>query len=296
MGWLSTLGKLGATVGASMIGSPALGAAVYGGLSAAGKAKAANKAPAGGGGDAGGGGWADTAASVLGGLGNAGQVAGATAGGSAQGRAQESALLDARDRTATDRYQAEQAAQNQAAQTDLQRKNFTETNRGSRARQAAVADILANFKGTQINIPGIASANVTGGMQMGDGAKQAMGKLREQALLAQLQGDSPDGEKFTGGAMLKPQALSQAPEASGMDKAMGALGTIGSFAGALGPQFAELLARKQYDVGAGPQAPPAAQAGLGAMPGEDVGMPMAPPDPRAGLMANQKRLGQNVSL
>jgi hypothetical protein len=294
MGWLSTLGKLGASVGASMIGSPALGAAVYSGLSAAGKAKAANKA-AQAGGDAGGGGWADTAANVLGGLGTAGQVAGATAGGSAQGRLLESGALDQRDRTATDRYQAEQAAQNQAAQTDLSRKGFTENARGSRAKQAAIADMLANFKGTQINIPGIASANVTGGMQMGDGAKQAMGKLREQALLAQLQGDSPDGEKFTGGAMLRPQALSKAPEASGMDKAMGALGTIGSFAGALGPQFVDLLARKQYDVGA-PQAPQLPTNALAGMPGEEVGLPMAPPDPRAALAANQKRLGQNVSL
>jgi hypothetical protein len=167
-------------------------------------------------------------------LGDVSQIMGATSAGRGAGRAAESQLLDQRDRTATDRYQTEQAAQMAAGQQDLQRKGFTEQARGGRAKQAAIADMLANFQGTNISVPGIQSANISGGMQMHDGAKQAMGKLREQALLAQLKGDSPGGEDFQGGTILKPQAMSNVPQANGYDKFLNVASSLSGVAGAFG--------------------------------------------------------------
>jgi hypothetical protein len=214
-----TVGGVPAAVGGVGAGSAGLGAGTAGlGATAAGGLSTAGKL-----------------AAMSGKIGQASQVAGAMSAANAQGRAQESQLLDARDRTATDRYQTEQAAQMSAGQQDLERKGFTEQARGSRAKQAAIADMLANFKGTQITIPGIQSATTTGGLQVGSpGVQQAMGKLREQALLAQLQGDAPGGENFQGGKILKPAAMSDVPHEGGYSKLLGIASGLGSMAGAYG--------------------------------------------------------------
>ena len=160
---------------------------------------------------------------------------GGGADAAAKARQAEADLNVKRDTLAEQAFQAQQNAQMNAGNLDLQRKGFEEQARSTRAKQAAIADMLANFKGTQINIPGIKSAQITGGLNVNSpGVQQAMSGLRQQALLAQLKGDTPGGEGFTGGALLTPPAQAAIPKASGWEKFLGIAGQIAGLGGALG--------------------------------------------------------------
>jgi hypothetical protein len=171
-------------------------------------------------------------------LGTAGDIAGNVARSRAQGRADEADVLTRRDREVTSRYGTAQGAEMQKAQVDLARKGFEEAARGGRAKQAALADMLAGFEPTRISVPGIQTANVTGGLRVGDGARAALGQLHQQALMKQLAGDT-----FEGGTMLTPPPMSELPKAGKLDSILNTLGIIGSIGGAVGGMLPPSMAK-----------------------------------------------------
>jgi hypothetical protein len=134
-------------------------------------------------------------------------------------------------------YQTQQAAQNQAGQLDLQRKMFSEDARGGRAKQVALADLLSNMQDVSINVPGIQTANVSGGLRpsaLGATGRQGMGELSKQALEAMLSGDT-----FTGGEMLKGPNLMAPQQACGVERGLDWAGLIGSIIGGVGKSVQE---------------------------------------------------------
>lgn len=168
---------------------------------------------------------------ILGAITGLGGLLGGGAKAASDGRMNEAQLNVLRDRNALDAYGTAQNAQFQQGGLDLQRKGFTEDARGGRAKQAAIADLLAKFKPTQISVPGIPQAQVSGGLQgLGAGGQQAMAELMKQALAAQLAGD-----KFEGGNILKAPTQSAIPKAGLLEKIMGIGGMIGQGAGAIAP-------------------------------------------------------------
>jgi hypothetical protein len=141
-------------------------------------------------------------------------------------------------------YQTEQAAQNQAGQLDLQRKMFSEDARGGRAKQVALADLLSNMQDISINVPGIQTANVTGGLRpsaMGATGRQGMGELSKQALEALMSGD-----EFTGGNILKAPTLQGPKGASGLEQGLDWAGLIGSLVGGVGQSVQDAQAPTTY--------------------------------------------------
>jgi hypothetical protein len=65
-----------------------------------------------------------------------------------------------------------------------------------------LADLLGNMQDVSVNVPGIQTASVTGGLRpsaMGAGGKQAMGELLKQALFAQMQNPGASGEMGAAG-------------------------------------------------------------------------------------------------
>lgn len=147
----------------------------------------------------------------------------------ADGRAAQAALQGGQDRTLTDQYGINQQAEMAKGNLDLAQKNFTENARGNRAKQAMLADMLMNFQPTSIDVPGIPSAKVSGGLRMGEGGRAGASELMRQALLAQLSGD-----KFQGGNVLKAPGVQGIPQAGMLEKIGGYAGLVGGLAGAAG--------------------------------------------------------------
>jgi hypothetical protein len=202
---------------------------------------------------------------VLGAISGLGGILGGGAKAAADGRMKEADIHTRQDNTLTAQYGIGQDAQMDAGSLDLQRKNFTEDARGGRAKQAMLADMLMNFKPTSIDIPGIQSAKVSGGMQMGEGGRMAAGEMLKQALMAQLSGD-----KFEGGNILKAPGVQAIPKAGLLEKIGGIAGTVGAVAGGLGQVL------PSFGVGGGGMAQvpgiPGGMTGMpGQMPGQTVG-------------------------
>lgn len=175
-------------------------------------------------------GWMDTLTSLAGKYGGAagsmGSVLGAQQAGKAQGKVDQANLTLRGDQNALSRYGLEQNAQNQAAQTDLQRKQFTSQNRSTSAKQALIAALLGG---------GISPTSISGGQRSGGllsamnsspGAKVAMDELQRQALL-----DQADPEPFSGGAMVAPPKMTPIPKVDS-GGFMSALAQIAQLAGA----------------------------------------------------------------
>lgn len=146
-------------------------------------------------------------------------------------RMNQAQLQLGQDQLRNQQYQTGQNAQMQLANTDLARKDFTERARGGRAKQATLADMMMNFKPTSVSVPGVTNAEISGGMQIGEGAREALGNLRQQALLAQLAGD-----KFEGGEILNAPTVTPIPKPGKMEKWGDILATITGIAGAFAPQ------------------------------------------------------------
>lgn len=189
------------------------------------------------------------------------KVAGDTAGGRATGRQAEAVINNARDNTAMQGYGIQQGAQNQAGQLDLQRKNFTEDARKGRAQQALMGDMFSHYSPVDINTPGVPHSQISGGLQIGEGGKQAMGELMKQALMAQLQGDT-----FTGGKLLTPPAQTPLPQPGKLDSFLNSLGTFGSLAGSVAANLPQKggggLPQSGYDAGNGASSAQAIQDNL----------------------------------
>lgn len=176
---------------------------------------------------------------VLSGVGDVASVLGKQQQGKAQGQqAQESANLS-RDRNLLDRYQLEQQAQNQAAQTDLQRKQFTTSDRGDTAKQALIGALL----GGGLTPSSLSGGKVSGGLlQSLNGNPEALMALKKLAASAGSAQDAPP--QFTGGQILQAPQLS-APTKIDNGGFLSTLANIGQLAGAASPYIAEGIAAKK---------------------------------------------------
>jgi hypothetical protein len=144
------------------------------------------------------------------------------------------------------KYQTEQAAQNQAGQLDLQRKMFSEDARAGRGKQAALADLLANLQDVSIDVPGIQTAKVAGGLRpsaMGATGRQGMAELSKQALAALMQGDT-----FTGGEILKGPQITGPQQAGGLEKGLNWAGLLGSLVGGVGKSLKQEEEEGKYSA------------------------------------------------
>lgn len=183
-------------------------------------------------------GGASLAATAAGGLfDNLGKTAGSAAQGAAGGRQIDTQNILTQDALRNSQYGTQQGAEMNAGQLDLQRKNFTEDARGGRAKQALIASLLGGgFQPTSINVPGVKSATMTGGLAeslKAPGSQQAMQELMRQALDAQLAGGQPGGEVFTGGKVLPPPPLSKLPQAGKLENILGGVGLGSSLLGTI---------------------------------------------------------------
>lgn len=172
---------------------------------------------------------------ILGGIGKLAGVFGGGAKASEDSRMNQAQMQLLQDRAKTDQYGIGQNAQFQLANTDLARKAFEENARGGRAKQAALGALLGNLQDVNINVPGIQTASVTGGLRpsaLGEGGRAAGQLLNKQALEKMLMGDT-----YQGGSILQAPGVREIPKASGWEKLAGTLGTIGSIAGGVGAAF-----------------------------------------------------------
>jgi hypothetical protein len=170
---------------------------------------------------------------LAGGLLGVGGVLGGQQKSAAEGAATQATLQQAQDRNALQNYQIEQGAQNQAAQTDLQRKNFEVGNRSTSAKQAMIGALLGggSMQPTKIG-PGGASGGLMASLQANPEALAAMKSLGSQGASAQA---SP--LQFQGGEILKAPTMTPLPGAGKSSGFLSALAKIAQLGGAVAPMF-----------------------------------------------------------
>jgi hypothetical protein len=162
--------------------------------------------------------------------GGIGDVLGKQQAGAAKGAADTAQLTQGQDRNAINLYDAKQNAQNHAADTDLERKKFTTSDRSANFKQALIAELLGHGGGglTMNGIPqthgGFADA------LQGSGAQAALASLGGAAHAAQ---DAPVA--FQGGAMVNAPTLTAMPEQSGTSKFADTIARIAQLGGAAAP-------------------------------------------------------------
>lgn len=174
-------------------------------------------------------------------------VLGSQQKGKAEGAVTQAGVTQAQDRNALALYQAKQDAENQAAQTDLQRQQFGANEQGRNAKNAIYAALLGGgMPRTSVSVPGVQNASVSGGLM--DALKNNPDAL---ASLATLKGQAntslTSGPKFTGGGMVAPPTLTPLPDTGGKGNSfLNALASIGQIIGAVSP-----LLKKNPTVGGG---------------------------------------------
>jgi hypothetical protein len=137
-----------------------------------------------------------------------------------------------RGRTATPStcIQAQQAAQNTAAQTDLQRKTFESANRSASAKQALIGALLGGgITPTKIG-PGGASGGILRSLNANPEALAAMKMLGSQGSAAQAM-----PLEFAGGQQMVAPTLSAAQKIDTGGGTMGTLQKIAQLFGAVSP-------------------------------------------------------------
>jgi len=234
MGWLSTIGKLGAGLAAPFTGGASLAAI-----------------PA---------------------IGAIGQVAGGAAGGMASGRQGENANINSANRNTIDLYGTQQNAKTQQYQTlqnalmqllqaeesskqnragiDLQRRNFALNAPSARGKQALLGSLIQNIQ--DVNISGgspqmrARMPQISGGLRpsaIGPMAQQMGALMQQNAVSGQQKGDVFDPMAPTDfkSGLVDPQTYTidapelQALQESGLlEKILGGIGLGGSLFGALG--------------------------------------------------------------
>lgn len=202
MSWLSTLAKIGGVVAAPFSGGASLALTAGGGM----------------------------LDKIGGAAGAAGQVMGAQQGGANNARIAQGQLNQGQDRNAIDLFQAQQAAQNTAAQTDLQRKGFESSNRSASAKQALIGALLGGgITPTQIG-PGGASGGILRSLNANPEALAALKMLGSQGAAAQAM-----PLEFAGGKQMTAPTLSAVPKIDTGGGTMGTLQKIAQIFGAVSP-------------------------------------------------------------
>lgn len=143
--------------------------------------------------------------------------------GKATGAVQQAGVTQNQDQNALARYIAMQNAQNSAANTDLQRQQFTQNSRGTNAKQAIIGALMGGFSPT-----GSVSSGVTKAMTSPE-ARAAMMELNRQGLTAQFTPPS-----FTGGNTLTPPPQTKLPDVGG-NSFLTTLASLAQLAGAASP-------------------------------------------------------------
>jgi hypothetical protein len=188
---------------------------------------------------------------ILAGASLIGKLFGGASKGRAEGRAAETQVLQQQDQTALQRFLAAQNAQNTAAQTDLQRKQYSLQAPGQRAQNSTRGDILATLQKPTAAQQAHPRANVIdflqGAPELSANTRALGTKMSQQAL------DSQDaGDTFTGGNLLLVPQASPLPQAGKLDKFLNVGSTIGGLAGGAGMLWDDL--NSQQPTVAGQQA------------------------------------------
>lgn len=166
------------------------------------------------------------------GLSGLGNLFGQQAAGNANNQIAQAELNQMQNQNALGLYGAQQNEQNQLAQLDLARQNFTNSNRDTTARQALVGALLGGgLQPTKIG-PGGASGGILASLNANPAALQAMKTLGSQGSQAQ---NTP--VSFQGGNVIAAPTLTPVPNitSSGTAKAGGILSDIAGIAGAVAP-------------------------------------------------------------
>lgn len=155
--------------------------------------------------------------------------------GKAAGAASQAQIQQGQDRNAISLYQAQQGAENDAAQRDLERQKFGAGEQGRNAKNAIYAALLGGgIPRTSINVPGIPSANVSGGLM------EAL-KNNPEALasLSMLKGQAntalEKGPTFTGGNRVAAPTMTPLPDMGKGSGFLSAIANIGQIIGGVSP-------------------------------------------------------------
>jgi hypothetical protein len=169
---------------------------------------------------------------VAGGLLGVGNVLGKQQQGAAQGQISQAELQQRQDQNALQRYQIEQGAQNQAAQTDLQRQQFGTQNRSATSKQALIGALLGGgMQPTKVG-PGGASGGLLASLNANPDALAAMKALSAQGSAAQV---AP--QTFAGGQTIQAPTMTPLPQAGKGSNLLSTLARIAQLGGAVAPMF-----------------------------------------------------------
>jgi len=173
--------------------------------------------------------------------------------GRAEGRQAEAGVLQQGDQLANQQFTTQQNAQMQAGNLDLQRRAFADSARGSRGKQALIADMIGHYQPTSVSVPGITNATIRGGLHesIGDMGKASMAELSRQALLKLMEGD-----EFQGGQMLTPPKATPLPQSGKLDTFLNTAAGISGLAGSLSPFLEEQMRARHSVLKGAPEADP----------------------------------------
>lgn len=161
--------------------------------------------------------------------GDIGSVLGKQQEGAAKGKVDQATLNQGQDRNAISLYQAQQAAENQAAQTDLQRQQFGTQNRSSTAKQALIGALLGG---------GVTPTSFSGGQASGGLMRSLNGNPDALAAMKTLGSQGSQAQNtpllFSGGEMVKPPAMTAMPQVD-QGGIMSTLAKLGELAGTASP-------------------------------------------------------------
>jgi hypothetical protein len=155
--------------------------------------------------------------------------------GKAAGAASQAQLQQGQDRNALQLYRDSQAAQDEAARRDLDRQKFGAGEQGRNAKNAIFSALLGGgMPRTSINVPGIQSANVSGGLM--DALKNNPDALKSLAMLkGQANTSMESGPTFTGGNMVAAPKLTPLPDMGKGNGFLSAIANIGQIVGGVSP-------------------------------------------------------------
>lgn len=164
-------------------------------------------------------------------LSGAGKTTGDAAAAMAKQQLAEGQLANQANSNLNQQYGIGQNAQMEAGNLDLARQNFTNENRATTARQALVAALLKNYTPSQVSVPGVKQATISGGLQQALQNPQAQSTL--QTLFDQASKAQNTPVSFSGGQILQAPQLTPLPQASGLQNVLGGVGLGSSILGSV---------------------------------------------------------------